>query len=101
MAKIALIVGVSEYQADLNPLPGAVKDAAAIKQVLQQQGSFDEIQVLENPDPLELQEAVEGIFSGRKKDDLALVFFSGHGIKDDRGRLYFATRLTRKTSRGD
>ncbi|NEZ55495.1 caspase, EACC1-associated type [Adonisia turfae] len=101
MAKVALIVGVSEYQAGLAPLPGAVKDAAAMKQVLEQQGNFDEIQVLENPDPLELQEAVEVIFSGRKKEDLALVFFSGHGIKDDRGRLYFATRLTRKNARGE
>jgi class 3 adenylate cyclase len=30
-----------------------------------------------------------------------LLFFSGHGIKDERGNLYLATSLTRKTERGE
>ena len=48
-----------------------------------------------------MQEAIEMLFSERTKDDLALLFFSGHGIKDDAGRLYFATRLTRKNRKGE
>ncbi|MEE4247527.1 MAG: caspase family protein, partial [Kangiellaceae bacterium] len=48
-----------------------------------------------------MQEAIEGTFSGRKKDDLVLLFFSGHGVKDSNGKLYLATALTKKTERGD
>jgi formylglycine-generating enzyme required for sulfatase activity len=103
MAKIALLVGVSEYQEGLNPLPSAVKDIEAIQRVLQNPeiGGFDEVRVLSNPEPMAMQEAVEDLFSSRSKDDLVLLFFSGHGVKDDRGRLYFATRETRKNPRGE
>ncbi len=34
MAKVALLVGVSEYQPGLNPLPAAIKDVDALKQIL-------------------------------------------------------------------
>jgi hypothetical protein len=34
MAKVALLVGVSEYEPGLNPLPGAVKDVDAVREVL-------------------------------------------------------------------
>ncbi|MEG3920819.1 caspase family protein [Microcoleus sp. T3_A4] len=98
MAKIALLVGVSEYAEGLNPLPGAVKDVEAMQRVLRhpEMGGFDEVKMLPNPEPLAMQEAIETLFSGRDKADLALLFFSGHGVKDDSGRLYFASRLTRK-----
>ena len=102
MAKVALLVGVSEYQPGLAPLPGATHDIDAMQQVLQDQtmGGFDRVQCLENPNPMVFQEAVETVFAGRKKDDLVLFFFSGHGIKDDSGRLYFATPRTRKSDKG-
>lgn len=103
MAKVALLIGVSEYAAGLNPLPGAVRDVEAMQRVLQhtEMGGFDEVKTLPNPDPIAMQEAIEMLFSGRVRDDLALLFFSGHGVKDDSGRLYFATRLTRKASTGN
>ena len=103
MMKIALLIGVSEYQPGLNPLPQTLKDVEAMQRVLQNQelGDFDEVKTLANPDPLEMQEAIEMLFSERAKDDLALLFFSGHGIKDDTGRLYFATSLTRKNRKGE
>jgi len=34
MAKVALLIGVSEYEPGLNPLPAAVKDLDAMKEVL-------------------------------------------------------------------
>jgi uncharacterized RDD family membrane protein YckC len=64
-------------------------------------GGFDEVKILPNPEPLAMQEAIETLFSGRDKADLALLFFSGHGVKDDSGRLYFASRLTRKNLKGE
>ena len=34
MGRYALLVGISKYTKDLNPLPSAVKDVAALKDVL-------------------------------------------------------------------
>lgn len=103
MTKVALLVGVSEYEPGLNPLPGSVRDVEAMRKILQhpQMGGFEQVQTLCNPDPLIMQSEIEALFRDRTKNDLVLFFFSGHGVKDDRGRLYFATRLTRKTERGD
>lgn len=102
MAKVALLIGVSEYEPGLNQLPAAVKDIEALRRVLQdpEMGGFDEVKVLANPDPQTMQYEVETLFTGRSKDDLVLLFFSGHGIKDDAGRLYFASQITRKNAKG-
>jgi branched-chain amino acid transport system substrate-binding protein len=59
-------------------------------------GGFDEVKVLVNPPRQEMEEAIEMLFDDRQKDDLLLLFFSGHGIKDEEGNLYFATHNTRK-----
>ncbi|MGI0488191.1 caspase family protein, partial [Pantanalinema rosaneae CENA516] len=103
MSKVALLIGVSEYLPDLKPLPAAVQDVEAIQAILQNPeiGHFDEVKTLINPVPMEMQEAIEALFTGRAKDDLVLLFFSGHGIKDDNGRLFFATRSTRKHPNGE
>ncbi|WP_138501573.1 caspase domain-containing protein [Nostoc sp. PA-18-2419] len=103
VAKVALLIGVSEYEPELNPLPAAVKDIEALQRVLKdrEMGGFDEVKVLPNPDRQQMESEIETLFSGRTKDDLVLLFFSGHGIKDDAGKLYFATRNTRKTTKGE
>jgi hypothetical protein len=53
MAKVALLIGVSEYEPGLNSLPGAVMDVDAMQQVLQHPdvGEFapGDITVLKNP----------------------------------------------------
>ena len=104
MAKVALLVGVSEYEPGLNPLPGSVKDVDAMQRVLAhpEMGGFAEadITVLKNPQRQAMEDAIYSLFSDRKKDDLLLFYFSGHGIKDENGRLYLATRATRKDSNG-
>ena len=46
MAKLALIIGISEYdKPGLNPLPAAVKDVAAMERILKapDMGGFDEV----------------------------------------------------------
>jgi hypothetical protein len=105
MAKIALLIGVSEYEPGLNPLPAAVKDLDAMKEVLlhAEMGGFAEsdIVLLKNPNRQEMEESIETLFANRHKDDLVLLFFSGHGIKDDSGRLYLGASKTRKTPQGD
>ncbi len=105
MAKLALLIGVSEYEPGLNPLPAAVKDLDAMQEVLLHPdiGGFaaTDVTLLKNPDRQVMEEAIYSLFAGRQRDDLLLFFFSGHGIKDDNGTLYLATRGTRKAAQGD
>ncbi|OUL34435.1 hypothetical protein BV372_13595 [Nostoc sp. T09] len=103
MVKVALLIGVSEYEPGLNPLPAAVKDIEALQRVLKdpEMGGFDEVKALPNPDRQTMESEIETLFSSRAKDDLVLLFFSGHGIKDDSSKLYFATRTTRKNPKGE
>ena len=102
MAKVALLIGVSKYEPGLSPLPAAAMDMQAFKEVLQhpEMGSFDQVIPLLNPDQQEMAVAIETLFADRQKDDLILLYFSGHGIKDENDRLYFATRSTRKNEKG-
>ncbi|MFB2977108.1 tetratricopeptide repeat protein [Microseira sp. BLCC-F43] len=103
MNKVALLIGVSEYGSGLNPLPGTVKDVEAMQRILQhpEMGGFTSVKPLINPERQAMEEAIETLFSGCQKDDLALLFFTGHGVKDESGKLYFATRNTRKNTQGE
>jgi EAL domain-containing protein (putative c-di-GMP-specific phosphodiesterase class I) len=101
MTKTALLIGISEYQASLDSLPSSMSDVVALQQVLQDAaiGEFHEVKTLFNPDLETMQSAIEVLFTEAKRDDLVLLYFSGHGVKDDTGRLYFATPGTRKNSK--
>lgn len=101
--RFALIIGSTIYEdPDLRQLVAPTNDAAALACVLEDPeiGDFEVQQLLDEP-YYRVKEAIDGFFSDRKRDDLLLLYFSGHGIKDDDGRLYFAmsnTKLTRKHS---
>jgi uncharacterized caspase-like protein len=47
-----------------------------------------------------MEEAIYRLFDNRKRDDLLLFYFSGHGIKDEFGNLYLGTRTTCKKEDG-
>jgi formylglycine-generating enzyme required for sulfatase activity/uncharacterized caspase-like protein len=100
VAKVALLIGVSEYQPGLNPLPGSVLDVDALREVLvhPEMGDFAETDVfiLKNPQRQEMEDQIYRLFANRSRDDLLLFYFSGHGVKDDRGQLYLANCNTRK-----
>jgi len=103
MAKVALLIGVSEYELGLAPLPAAIQDIEAMKQVFEDpgMGGFDEVISLTNPERSAMEQAVEKLFSDRQKDDLLLLYYSGHGIVDDSGSFYLANSKTRKTEGGE
>ena len=105
MTKSALLVGVSEYESGLSPLPQALKDVEAMQQVLLHPDmgnlAHSQLVVLKNPERQKLEEAMEKLFVTRQPNDLVLFFFSGHGLKDETGKLYLATRNTKKTAQGD
>jgi uncharacterized caspase-like protein len=100
MVKIALLVGVSKYEEGLEALPSASKDIEALREVLvnPEIGDFAaaDVMVLSNPSRQEMEDAIYGLFANRQKDDLALLYFSGHGILDESSRFYFASSRTRK-----
>lgn len=106
MKKIALLIGMSEYDdSSLSNISTAVKDVTALKRVLTNEsiGGFseEEVIVLTNPNRMDMETSIYDLFDGRDSEDLLLFFFSGHGVTDDRGRLYLATRETRKNSKGE
>jgi hypothetical protein len=103
MARIALLIGVGKFDSDdLAPLPKSSADLEAMKEVLidPELGGFAEsdITVLKNPKKQGMEDAIYDLFSKnkRKKDDLLLFYFSGHGITDEKGIFYFSNSETRK-----
>jgi WD40 repeat protein len=101
MAKFALIIGVSHHGTGFNTLPGALKDVEAMQRVLQNPDlRFDGVEIVQNPQPLVMQAAIEALFrdKARQSGDLVLLYFSGYCIRDYSNKLYFATSGTSKNS---
>ncbi|WP_086757883.1 GUN4 domain-containing protein [Nostoc sp. 106C] len=96
--KIALLIGVSEYGEGIPPLSSALNDVEAMQRVLQDPnlGGFEQVEHLLNPDAIAMRKAIQKLFKQAAKDDLVLLFFSGHGITNDQDHLYLATRNTAK-----
>ncbi len=103
MAKFALLIGVSEYSEGLRPISSAILDVEAMRRVLEHpdMGAFDQVTVLPNPDKGSMEKAVEDLFANRQKDDLVLLYFSGHGLKAQNARFFLSTRDTGRDQNGD
>lgn len=101
-ARSALIVATARYDdAALRGLRGASADADALAQVLGDPGigGFDIRTVLDQPAHV-IAEAVEEFFADRSPQDLLVLHFSGHGIKNQDGELHFAASNTKLTRLG-
>jgi uncharacterized caspase-like protein len=101
-SRIALIIASSDYtDPGLRRLRAPTTDAQALAEVLRDPavGGFD-VRTLLNEPAHEVNEAVEEFFADRRPDDLLLMHFSCHGVKDADGELYFATTNTRLRSLG-
>src|SRR5438128_1368544 len=91
--RLALIVASSHYtDKTLQQLIAPGQDAAALARVLADPavGRFETKELIDRPSH-EVRREIEAFFANRKRDDLVLVYFSGHGIKSDDGRLYLPT----------
>ena len=51
--------------------------------------------MLTDPRAQEMQEALENLFADATPDDVVVLYLSGHGMKDQRGNLFFAANDTR------
>jgi Ca2+-binding EF-hand superfamily protein len=96
--KIALLIGVSEYGEGILRLSSPLNDVSAMQRVLLNPslGGFDQVEPLLNPTDSEMRKAIQKLFREAAKDDLVLLFFSGHGITNDDGHLYLTTQNTAK-----
>jgi formylglycine-generating enzyme required for sulfatase activity len=84
-----------EYQdASFAELTAPGKDAEEFAQVLRELAVFDDVQVLINAGEGKTRRSVARFFAERKRDDLLLLYFSGHGIRNEQGQLFLAANDT-------
>jgi uncharacterized RDD family membrane protein YckC len=92
----ALIVAGYDYQdPGLRRLRAPAHDAESLARVLHnpQIGGFD-VQAMINESAQTVNESVEDFFADRRPEDLLVLHFSCHGVKDEAGELYFAMANT-------
>ncbi|WP_405143891.1 type VII secretion protein EccCb [Sphaerisporangium sp. NBC_01403] len=95
--RIALLVATDGYvDPGLHQLRVPARGASQLAQLLKDPaiGRFDFVRELSNRPKEELEEAIEESLSDRSPDDLVLLYLSCHGIRNDAGRLFFATMGT-------
>lgn len=95
--KYALIIGNNTYDDfRLAQLKTPAADSRALAKTLDDKaiGAFDEVRPLINQTETQVRRAISAFLTNKKPDDLVLLYFSGHGVLDDRGRLYLAFKDT-------
>jgi len=95
--RLALLVANTLYQdPGLRQLRAPASDASALEAILADPeiGDYETKLVLDRPS-YEILEEVEGFCLDRRRDDLLVIYFSCHGIKDEDGVLYFAAANTK------
>ena len=99
--RIALIITNSEYDdsrlAGLTT-PGA--DGTGLADILKEPEicGFDEVELLQNSNSGIVRLAIANFYRNRKRDDLLLLYFSGHGVLDNDRQLYLAVKDTSSDS---
>jgi hypothetical protein len=92
----ALVVATARYSdPKLQQLRAPAADAERLAEVLRDpaKGNFD-VEVLTDERYATLTRRIAGFFRDRRPNDLLLLHFSCHGVKDDRGDLYLAATDT-------
>jgi hypothetical protein len=100
----ALLIGNSTYPADehnLQTLRGPIKDIAAVNRALidKDTGLFADADVTLLPEVTSTRavRALGKFFAGGSRDDVLLLYFSGHGKLDQAGRLHLCMQDTETT----
>ena len=95
--RLALLVATYRYQdEELQQLTAPGQDAEELAEVLgdPEIAGFDVTVKLNEPHHV-VGQAIGEFYHQRRRDDLTLLYFTGHGLKDDQGRLYMAMTDTR------
>ena len=95
--KYALIIGNTEYiDPGLAQLTAPGKDAEDFARILKDPEicEFDQVNILLNQLSSTVIEGIDEFFDQKKPDDLLVLYFSGHGVRDELGSLHLAVRNT-------
>ncbi len=95
-SRSALLISAGSFEdAQLQQLRSPKTDSRALVDVLADPAIGDyNVQLLEDQTNQDTLRAVEKFFREAQRDDLYVLYFAGHGLKDHRGRLYFAASDT-------
>jgi YVTN family beta-propeller protein len=98
--RLALLIATYQYEdAGLRQLTAPAHDAESLAAVLQDPDIAGfEVTILVNEPHYRVGEAIGEFYRNRRRDDLTLLYFTGHGLKDADGRLYLAMTNTRRDS---
>jgi YVTN family beta-propeller protein len=96
--RLALLIATYQYQdSGLRQLVAPAHDAESLAHVLRDPDIAGfEVTTLVNQPHHVVGEAIGDFYRDRRRDDLTLLYFTGHGLKDDDGRLYLAMANTRR-----
>jgi hypothetical protein len=102
----ALLIGNSHYPEDPGNLPdlkGPINDVSALGRVLSEEStslfSPAEIKLLTDRQSYEISAELEELLAAARRDDVLLIYFSGHGITADNGSLLLCARNSRTDRR--
>jgi formylglycine-generating enzyme required for sulfatase activity len=96
-SKFALVIANTDYQdASFAKLTAPGKDAEEFAQILSgaELAAFEDVQVLLNERESQIRRSIARFFADRRRDDLLLLYFSGHGIRNGQGQLFLAASDT-------
>ncbi|MFC4071944.1 caspase, EACC1-associated type [Actinoplanes subglobosus] len=97
----ALLIGNSIFDADgsLNPLNAPTKDVARLHRSLVDTAtglfSDEHVRLVVERTSEDLLDEIDLFFAAAHRDDLLLLYYSGHGLLDDRNQLFLCGRNTR------
>ena len=99
--KYALIIANTKYtDPSLAQLTAPGKDAQDLAHVLKDPeiGAFDDVKILLDQLEHTIRRSIDEFFDQKKPDDLLILYFSGHGVRDELGALYLAVPILPPTS---
>lgn len=93
----ALLIGNGDYQKDpgsFPPLPTSIEDVKELARTLSTppRGIFQNIQTIIDQENSVILTKIEELVNQLSKEDLLLLYFSGHAKKDEFGKLHLAVK---------
>jgi uncharacterized caspase-like protein len=94
--RIALVIANSAYaSAGYQDLPAPAQDAKIMTELLADKDICGfEVRTIVNASGERMRREINALYNGRVRGEFVLVYFSGHGVRDDSGRLHLVASDT-------